>query len=33
MVDKSGAEASMMVDEIKDYMEYVMYELKNKRGT
>ncbi len=30
---KKYNEASMTEDEIKDYMEYVMYELKSKRVT
>lgn len=33
MVDKSRVEASMTEDEIKDYMEFVMNELKSKRVT
>ncbi len=33
MVDKSGVEASMTEDEMKDYMEFVMNELKSKRVT
>lgn len=33
MADKSGVEASMKEDEMKSYMEFVMNELKGKRGS